>query len=199
MPVLISLFLFLFATSALADCPEGRTSIQVQSGSMNFKPCLEIKSASFTKLDLVGVVANDSFIQNTLFKEVIFRQNQFSNSELSLVDIEKVKARNSNFTGSRWQGGGIKESQILESEFAKSELKGVRWIRVDAANSSFRDSRWSQCYLEDVNLEDTDLRGAQFERCLFVNVKLHGALFNKATILPVSEAYRAEQGMVFKP
>lgn len=196
----LTVTLLLITSVATAEvCPDGRKSSDFIQGSLQFVRCQNIQNAYFEKDLLKGADASGSHFYKVGFNKVNFDNVQMTSVEFRENTFEKVTGLNWNIQNSRWMGGIIKDSHLSKNRLDASKLGGVKIYRTNLSETSLKDTTWSNCYFEDVNLEGADLRGARFDMCVFLNVRMKGAIFNKYTKLPISDAQRSLQGMVYSP
>lgn len=194
------IFSFLPVTAKATPCPENLESTTATPNAVvEIRPCISLKNVSLIRSNLTNVHLNSSQLELIDIKESFADKAKFDQTVFRSVRIQRLKAAQAGFAHTKWYGGIIKESELVGANFSASTLSGSRWHSLNLSGANLRNIKASNCFFEQINLEDADLRGAHFDNCIFIGVKLRRARFNKDTLIPLTGAEMAQQGMEFRP
>lgn len=193
------LFSFILSLAAQASCPEGLQKTTPESGQLQSGSCRSLHKFSFNKIKIPATNLSENKFLASEFSNVKVVGTNFSKSEFSISSVTNLISDVANFSKTTWRGSTIEDSVLKNTNFSESQWFGSRILRTQLNETSFYRAFARNCYLQEVSLEGADLRGADFETCLFLKVSLRDALYNKETKLPLPNAEIQNQGMIYKP
>lgn len=191
--------LFFSATAAPSTCVPPRPIFTAQDQSAVLGPCRHFQGFAIQKSRIAKTSLRTAIFEDVDVEKTDWEQVDFTGTHFLATHFRQVRARKNFFESTVWRGGEIQNSDLSGSFFDSSQFHGTRWYQVNFAAASLKKIKADHCYLQQVNFEGADLRGAHFANCVFVAVTWRRALFNDETQLPFSKVEKAHLGMVYQP
>lgn len=153
----------------------------------------KFKTCNFEKADFSGVKLEQAEFTGSLLNNAIFE-----NANLTSAQLQNINVTNGNFQSANFAKADLSGATFTKSVFNSATWIGANLTKVSLVEAKLMSAKMDGVNFTDANLTSADLRGTSFSQAVFKNTKLSKAIYNKKTILPITDQEALNLGMIFK-